>query len=107
MTAKAITCNATGSFTRIFPPRSICIPKAASFTLAFTAAPDADMRRYNRPQGEQLAVVFESSDRAPHGTRDLLVWPRRPDTPILRISARNDNIDPLTYALLFPFGTPG
>ena len=52
-------------------------------------------------------MVFESSDGAPHGTRDLLVWPRKPDTPILRIADRNDNIDPLTYALLFPFGTPG
>ena len=65
------------------------------------------MRRYNNPQGDQLAVVFESSDGAPHGNRDLLVWPRHAETPILRISDRNEHVDPLTYALLFPYGTPG
>ena len=83
------------------------MPEATDLQLGFAAAIDADMRRYNAPQGEPLAVLFESADGAPPGNRDLLLWPRRPETPILRASERNEHIDPLTYTLLFPEGTPG
>ena len=79
----------------------------ANFTLGFAAALDSDLRRYNNPQGDQLAVVFPSDDGAPQGSRDLVVWPRTAAAPIFRISDRNEHVDPLTYALLFPFGTPG
>eukprot|EP00435_Cladocopium_sp_Y103_P060653 s247_g22.t1 len=75
--------------------------------LGFAAAADADLRRYNHPQGEQLAVVFQSDDGAPPSSRDLVVWPRDPATPIHRIAETNEHVDPLTYALLFPDGMPG
>ena len=79
----------------------------ANFTSGFAAALDSDLRRYNNPQGDQLAVVFPSDDGAPQGSRDIVVWPRTAAAPIFRISDRNEHVDPLTYALLFPFGTPG
>ena len=77
------------------------------FQLGFAAATDSDLRRYNAPQGDELAVIFESQDGAPAGPRDLVVWPRDPTTPIYRVSERNEHVDPMTYPLLFPAGTPG
>ena len=81
--------------------------EAATFRLGFAAATNEDMRRYNHPQGEHLAVIFESADGAPPANRDMLVWPRAPETPVHRVAETNQHLDPLTYALLFPEGTPG
>ena len=58
------------------------IEAASAFSLGFAAAPDADMRRYSQPQGDSLAMVFESTDGAPPDTRDLVVWPRSAPVPI-------------------------
>ena len=90
---------------------AVAIEAASTFSLGFAAAPDEDMRRYSQPQGDTLAMVFESTDGAPPDTRDLVVWPRSATVPIHRMSDRSEHMDPLTYALFFPHffphGTPG
>ena len=68
---------------------------------------DGDLRRYSVPQGDKLAVIFESQDGAPARPRDLVVGPRDPTMPIYRVSGRNEHVDPMTYPLMFPAGTPG
>ncbi|CAE7235704.1 unnamed protein product [Symbiodinium sp. CCMP2456] len=85
-------------------------PQAAqgpALRLGFAAATDTDLRRYKHPQASEIAVVFRSEDGAVIDPRDLVVWSRRPDDPIYRISDRSEHVDPWTYALLFPQGTPG
>lgn len=77
------------------------------FQLGFAAATDADLRRYERPAAEELAIVFSAEDGAPAGSRDLVVWPRGTDTPVYRISECNEHVDAMTYPLLFPDGMPG
>ena len=103
---------ATCPFAPVLSPKHFFPPlwpfeAANTFSLGFAAAPDADMRRYSQPQGDSLAMVFESTDGAPPDTRDLVVWPRSATVPIHRMSDRSEHIDPLTYALFFPDGTPG
>ena len=76
-----------------------------SVTLGFAANTDGDLRRYNRPTQREVAAVFGGEDGAPPSNRDIVVWPR--EEAAYRVNERNDLIDPLTYALLFPDGTAG
>jgi hypothetical protein len=74
-------------------------------TLGFASSRDGDMRRYNAPAAEEVAVCFESADGAPPAARDIVVYPLR--APAVRLPEGNDHLDPLTYPLLFPNGDPG
>ena len=81
--------------------------KDSTLHLGFAAASDADMHRYNLPQQVELAAVWDTSDGSFPQQRDLVVWPRDPATPVLRVAERNEHVDQLTLALLFPTGVPG
>ena len=48
-----------------------------------------------------------AEDGAPPGNRDMVLWPRNPDTPAYRVDDMNEHVDPCTYALLFPRGDLG
>ena len=77
----------------------------ASLTLGFAANTGNDMRRYNQPTVREVAAVFAGPDGAPPTNRDIVVWPK--EEAGYRVSERNDLVDPLSYALLFPNGTAG
>ena len=65
----------------------------------------ATRRRYNQPTVREVAAVFAGPDGAPPTNRDIVVWPK--EEAAYRVSERNDLVDPLSYALLFPNGTAG
>ena len=74
-------------------------------SLGFRASTSSDKRRYNHPTVNEVAAIFRAEDGAPPDNRDIVVWPREENC--FRISENNENVDPLTYTLLFPFGTQG
>ena len=73
--------------------------------MGFSSSKETDMRRYNHPTAREVAAVFVSQDGAPPSNRDIVVWPR--EEACFRISEISEYIDPLTYVLLLPSGTPG
>ena len=76
-------------------------------TMGFSAAQGPDMRRYNHPSKEEVAAVFVAEEGAPPNNRDMVLWPRDPNTPAYRVDDMNEHVDPCTYALLFPLGDLG
>ena len=74
-------------------------------SLGFVANPEGDLRRYNHPIASEVAAVFCAEEGAPPSNRDIVIWPK--EHAAYRVDERNDLIDPLTYVLLFPEGTPG
>ena len=91
----------------VCPSAALLACKDSTLHLAFAAANDDDMHRYNLPQQVELAAVWDTSHGSFPQQRDLVVWPRDPATPFFRAAERNEHIDPLTYALLFPTGVAG
>lgn len=67
--------------------------------LGFAADAGRDPRRYNAPTIREVAAIFGSSDGAPPGNRDIVVWPR--DAAHYRINENNKHVDPMTYPLMF------
>ena len=57
------------------------------------ATPGTDMRRYNKPQKYEPAVVFVSSDGTPPLDRDIVVWPRDPHYKTYHVSDKPEHID--------------
>ena len=78
---------------------------APKVTLKFAAAEELDLRRYNKPQTRDPAVVFTSIDGAPQPNRDIVIWPH--DQPMHRISELTEHVDPSAYPLLFLYGDIG
>jgi hypothetical protein len=64
-----------------------------------------DVRRYNEPRHDEVAVIFVSPDGAPPADRDIVVFPR--DLPPRNISYMSAHSDPMVYPLFFPFGDLG
>ena len=77
----------------------------SNICLGFAANTEGDLRRYNKPTTREVAAVFCGDEGAPPSNRDIVIWPK--ERAAYRVNERNDLIDPLTYALLFPEGTAG
>lgn len=57
-----------------------------------------DLRKYNAPTANEVAVVFTGYDRAPPTPRDIRIY-RQGDT-FSTITKHSPNCDPLCYGLL-------
>jgi Helitron helicase-like domain at N-terminus len=66
----------------------------------------SDARRYNEPTANEVAMVFRSDDGEPPFERDLRIYPRA-EPSIMRLNVLSPNLDPMTYAILYPFGQRG
>ncbi|XP_021965954.1 uncharacterized protein LOC110861154 [Folsomia candida] len=66
-----------------------------------------DLRVYNAPRSNEVAIVFKNSDGEPPLERDLRIHLRSDSTSNIRKTKTlyflDPNIDALTYPLLFPF----
>ncbi|CAK0799480.1 unnamed protein product [Prorocentrum cordatum] len=80
---------------------------APTVQLALAASKENDMRRYNKPQTLEPAVIFASGDGAHRHSKDIVVWPREEGYEAHRIHEDSEHVDPLAYPLLFPYGDPG
>lgn len=68
---------------------------------------ETDQRRYNLPTSNEVAMVFTNDDGEPPFERDIRIYPKSPNANIININILSSNLDPMTYALLYPFGEPG
>ena len=66
-----------------------------------------NMRRYNKPNQLEPAVVFRSHNGTHPTDRDIAVWPRDPTYKTYRISDKCEHVDPLAYPSLSPHGELG
>lgn len=64
-----------------------------------------DIRRYNTPTTEEIAVVFEAKDGAPPSHHDIVLCRR--NGPLKHISSLHPLGDAFVYPLIHPFGNPG
>ncbi len=79
-------------------------------SLIFRADRQTDLRRFNAPATEEIAMVFVDEDGAPPWKRDIRVYPRHPTNPnakFVNIDITSPNLEGFCYALLFPYGTSG
>ena len=77
-----------------------------SFHLGFVSGKTPEPHRYNKPSSAgEIACVFVAKDGAPPHNRDIVIYPH--GEPVIRPPANNDQIMPLTYPLLFPYGDRG
>ena len=70
----------------------------------------SDQRRYNAPTSNEVAMVFVNEDGEPPFERDIRIYPKNPQNPnqpFINLHILSPNMDPMTYALLFPYGEPG
>jgi hypothetical protein len=70
---------------------------------------NSDLRRYNAPRTNEVAVVFQNADGEPPLERDLLIHCRVTDSDVNRrkterISVLDPNLEAMIYPLLFPYG---
>eukprot|EP00660_Eupelagonema_oceanica_P017251 gene17251-biopygen42904 len=75
--------------------------------LRFTAPPQGskhDVRTYDLQEASEVARVFTTDDGAPYPF-DICIYPHGAGP--VAISPLNPQADPMTYVVLFPFGTPG
>ena len=67
-----------------------------------------DSRRYNLPTANEVAMVFATEDGEPPFERDIRVYARNnSSSSLIDLSICSPNLDPMLYAILFPFGEPG
>src|SRR5258705_11837063 len=70
----------------------------------------SDQRRYNRPLSNEVAMVFVNEDGEPPFARDIRIYPNNPEYPnqqYINLHILSPNMDPVTYAILYPYGEPG
>ena len=74
---------------------------------AFNTGVSPDPRRYNTPRAADVAVLYEGD--APPTNRVINVYPRTlaGGSQLHRPSDLSDDLDPMTYPLLFQDGQPG
>ena len=78
--------------------------------MAFRRDRKSDQRCYNAPTGNEVAMIFVNDDGEPPFERDICIYPRNPDDinqPFININILSPNLDPMTYAILYPYGEPG
>jgi len=73
-------------------------------TMRFSSDAVREPRRYNQPAVEEVAAVFVGADGHPPSHKDIVVYPRGQEKH--RVSELNPDVDPMSYILLFPRGTP-
>jgi hypothetical protein len=81
----------------------------STVSMAIVQDRNSDMRRYNAPRTNEVAVIFQNADGEPPLERDLLIHCRANDSDsnpkrTERISVLDPNLEPLVYPLLFPYG---
>ncbi|XP_063794712.1 LOW QUALITY PROTEIN: uncharacterized protein LOC134949961 [Pseudophryne corroboree] len=70
----------------------------------------SDYRRYNTPTSNEVAMIFVNEDGEPPFQRDIRIYPKNPEDPnqpFINLNILSPNMDPMTYALFFPYGEPG
>lgn len=70
----------------------------------------SDQRRYNLPNSNEIAMVFVDEDGEPPFERDIRIYPRNPRDEaqqFVNINILSPNLDPMTYAIFYPYGEPG
>ena len=70
----------------------------------------SDQRRYNSPTSNEVAMVFVNEDGEPPFERDIRIYPRNPqnaDQQFINLNILSPNMDPMTYAIFYPYGEPG
>ena len=70
----------------------------------------SDQRRYNAPTSNEIAMVFVNDDGEPPFQRDIRIYPKNPANAtqqFIPINILSPNLDPMTYAILYPYGEPG
>jgi hypothetical protein len=81
----------------------------STVSMAIVQDRNSDLRRYNAPRTNEVAVIFQNADGEPPLERDLLIHCRANDSDsnpkrTERISVLDPNLEPLVYPLLFPYG---
>lgn len=79
-------------------------------SLIFRRDRQSDKRRYNTPTSNEIAMVFLNDDGEPPFERDIRIYPRNPNNPqekFVNIKILDPNLDPMVYALLYPYGEAG
>lgn len=69
-----------------------------------------DQRRYNAATADEVAMIFVNEDGEPPFNRDIRIYPKNPvnsQQQFLNLSILSSNLDPMAYALLYPYGEPG
>ena len=64
-----------------------------------------DMRRYNQPTSDEIAVIFTDSDSLTADYREIVV--KTHEDKLQHINELNGAYDPMQYPLLFPYGEYG
>ena len=74
-------------------------------TMRFSSEAARDPRRYNKPAVEEVAAVFVGEhDGGPPSHKDIVVYPRGQEKR--RVSELHSCVDPMSYILIFPRGSP-
>ncbi|CAG7724840.1 unnamed protein product [Allacma fusca] len=82
------------------PPREI--------TMSIHIDNQKDLRRYNAPRFNEVAVVFRSDDGEPPFECDIRIYSRGHTKDIaIHQAILNDDVDPMVYPILFPHGDRG
>jgi hypothetical protein len=81
----------------------------STVSMAIVQDRNSDLRRYNAPRTNEVAVIFQNADGEPPLERDLLIHSRANENDLNprrteRISVLDPNLEPLVYPLLFPYG---
>lgn len=79
-------------------------------SMLFRRDRQSDQRRYNAPSANEVAMIFVDTEGEPPFERDIRVYPRNPEDhrkQFVNLKILSPNMDPMTYALLYPYGEPG
>ncbi|XP_071570012.1 uncharacterized protein [Temnothorax nylanderi] len=80
--------------------------KTINLMLSFRKDPQHDQRRYNAPQANEIAVVFQNVDGEPPFERDIRIYNKN-SNDVQQISILDKRCDPMCYPLLYPYGNDG
>ena len=77
-------------------------------SLRFFKQDKTDPRRYNMPTCKEVAAVFVcSDDGAPPQDYAFVIYDKITGNPLSKIPCYDQNADPMTYPIFFPFGERG
>ncbi|XP_055845576.1 uncharacterized protein LOC129915415 [Episyrphus balteatus] len=79
---------------------------STDFQLTFSTVNAFDPRRYNTPRSNEIAAIFTSTDGAPPGKFDFVIYSKSSGS-LTKISNLNPHCDPMCYPMLFPCGDSG
>ncbi|XP_024867851.1 uncharacterized protein LOC112452063 [Temnothorax curvispinosus] len=80
--------------------------KTINLILSFRKDPQHDQRRYNAPQANEIAVVFQNVDGEPPFERDIRIYNKN-SNDVQQISILDKRCDPMCYPLLYLYGNDG